>query len=45
VRSASPVRKMAFPRYAPESDTLVSPGIIVDDARQRVKALALFKKP
>jgi deoxyribodipyrimidine photo-lyase len=31
-------------RYVPESDTLAYPAPIVDHARQRVKALALFKK-
>ena len=32
-------------RYVPESDTLAYPAPIVDHARQRVKALALFKRP
>jgi deoxyribodipyrimidine photo-lyase len=32
-------------KYVPEADTLAYPAPIVDHARQRVKALALFKKP
>ena len=32
-------------RYVPEADTLAYPAPIVDHARQRVKALALFSKP
>lgn len=31
-------------KYVPEADTLAYPGPIVDHARQRVKALALFRK-
>ncbi len=30
--------------YVPEADTLAYPAPIVDHAKQRVKALALFKK-
>ena len=32
-------------QYVPEADTLAYPAPIVDHARQRVKALALFKRP
>ncbi len=32
-------------RYVPEAETLEYPAPIVDHARQRLKALALFKQP
>jgi deoxyribodipyrimidine photo-lyase len=32
-------------RFVPEADTLAYPAPIVDHARQRVRALAMFKKP